>query len=190
MTTDFIPTGPVDESPRSVFEDYTVTGVSPLRIQRDGDSEPLPFTPDTMVTGLVVDDRVRVENAGGRLIIHGAANGGDTGWQTLTLEAGYTATQVVQARLIGPLVYLRGVITPATDWGTAGSGFTVVASNGLPASMRPASTWNATQAGVASTGVPVPFRVGIAADGAIVIACGVSSSNAAVALGGVSWPVG
>lgn len=62
---------------RPVFEDFTVTAVGPLRIQRDGDASELPFTPDTLISTdlLSVDDRVRVELSGGRLIVHGRADG-------------------------------------------------------------------------------------------------------------------
>lgn len=36
----------------------TVTAVSPLRVQLDGDPGALPFTPDSLVGGLAVNDRV------------------------------------------------------------------------------------------------------------------------------------
>lgn len=53
----------------------TVTGVAPLRVQLDGDSAPLPLTPDTLVdpTTLAVDHRVRCELSARRLIIYGRA---------------------------------------------------------------------------------------------------------------------
>lgn len=38
----------------------TVTQASPLRIQLDTDSAPLPFTPITLVSGLSVSNRVLV----------------------------------------------------------------------------------------------------------------------------------
>ena len=38
----------------------TVTQASPLRIRLDGETTPLPFTPDKLVTGLVLNDRVLV----------------------------------------------------------------------------------------------------------------------------------
>lgn len=38
----------------------TVTQASPLRIKLDGESDPLPFTPDKLVTGLILNDRVLV----------------------------------------------------------------------------------------------------------------------------------
>jgi hypothetical protein len=58
--------------PVSVFEDCTVANLSPLEIQRDGDAtltlDALTLIP---VSSLEVGDRVRVEKAPGRLIIHG-----------------------------------------------------------------------------------------------------------------------
>jgi hypothetical protein len=38
----------------------TVTQASPLRIKLDGETDPLPFTPDKIVSGLVLSDRVLV----------------------------------------------------------------------------------------------------------------------------------
>lgn len=38
----------------------TVTQASPLRIKIDGESTALPFTPDKLVTGLILNDRVLV----------------------------------------------------------------------------------------------------------------------------------
>jgi hypothetical protein len=38
----------------------TVTGLSPLRIRLDGESDPLPFTPDALAGPLAIDDRVWV----------------------------------------------------------------------------------------------------------------------------------
>jgi hypothetical protein len=60
----------------SVFEDCTVANLSPLRIRRDGDStlnlDALTLIP---VASLKIGDRVRVEKAPGRLIIHGRYEG-------------------------------------------------------------------------------------------------------------------
>lgn len=61
----------------------TVTDTSPLRIQLDGESDELDVTPDTLVAGLAVDDRVWVQLVGNsdparksrRLIVHGRAGG-------------------------------------------------------------------------------------------------------------------
>ena len=55
----------------------TVTSVSPLRVQLDGDSSALPFTPDSLIDPLVlaVDDRVRCELSERRIVIHGRSGG-------------------------------------------------------------------------------------------------------------------
>lgn len=55
-----------------MFAWATVTGTSPLRVRVDGDTAPLDVTPDTLVT-VSTDDRVRVELADHRVIIHGIA---------------------------------------------------------------------------------------------------------------------
>ena len=55
----------------------TVTGVNPLRITLDGDTEPLPFAPDSLIDPLTlaVADRVRTELSGHRLIVLGRVGG-------------------------------------------------------------------------------------------------------------------
>ncbi|GAA3730043.1 hypothetical protein GCM10022239_03320 [Leifsonia bigeumensis] len=55
----------------------TVSAVGPLRVVLDGDSVEIPVTPDSLVDPLTfaVDDRVRCELSGRRLIIHGRAGG-------------------------------------------------------------------------------------------------------------------
>ena len=55
----------------------TVTDTSPLRVTLDGDTTELPFTPDSLVDPLVfaVNDRVRCDLAGRRLVIVGRAGG-------------------------------------------------------------------------------------------------------------------
>jgi hypothetical protein len=75
----------------------TVTDDSPLRVQLDGESAPLDVTPDTLVSGLAVDDRVWVQLVTSanparryrRLVVFGRsggqAMGGWTAWNpTLT----------------------------------------------------------------------------------------------------------
>jgi hypothetical protein len=49
-----------------------VTQVSPLRVQLDGDSAPLPNAPDSLVASLTVGNRVRCELTTNRaVIVHG-----------------------------------------------------------------------------------------------------------------------
>ena|GEM_PF-6930087 len=59
------------------FNWATVTGVNPLRITLDGDTEPLPFAPDSLIDPLtlVVADRLRVELSGNRLAVLGRMRG-------------------------------------------------------------------------------------------------------------------
>ncbi len=70
------------------FEWGTITSVAPLAVQLDGDPGPLLGTPSTLVSGLRVNDRVRVEIQNRQVTIHGraAASVGDTGWTTLTIS--------------------------------------------------------------------------------------------------------
>jgi hypothetical protein len=59
----------------STFRWATITDDSPLTIRLDGDSNPLPLVPDTLVnpTTLVVSDRVWVHLFGRRVIVIGKA---------------------------------------------------------------------------------------------------------------------
>lgn len=51
----------------------TVTNTSPLEIRFDGEIDPLPITPDTLVAGLALADRVWVQISGRRVVVLGAA---------------------------------------------------------------------------------------------------------------------
>ena len=54
--------GAVSRTPDiSIWSWATVTDDSPLRVQLDGESSPLDVTPDTLISGLNVDDRVWVQ---------------------------------------------------------------------------------------------------------------------------------
>lgn len=86
----------------------TVTGVSPLRVQLDGDTAELPITPGSLVDplSLAVDDRVRCELSRNKVVVHGRSVGagevrtvsyttsslanGATETATLALGAGFT----------------------------------------------------------------------------------------------------
>lgn len=84
----------------SFSEDFTVVSVSPLRIRRDGDTDPLPFTPLTTVNAdlLKPGDRVRADTSGGAPVITGRADGlpvSDTATpDTLVLRDGAGRAQV------------------------------------------------------------------------------------------------
>jgi len=60
-----------------VFKWATVTGISPLRIKLDGDTTAIPATPDSLIdpATLAVDDRVRTELSGNRLVVLGRSGG-------------------------------------------------------------------------------------------------------------------
>lgn len=52
---------PKEKNNTTDFHEWaTVTQASPLRIRVDTDTDPLPFTPQSNVSGLVVNDRVLV----------------------------------------------------------------------------------------------------------------------------------
>jgi microcystin-dependent protein len=53
----------------------TVTAESPLRIRLDGDTDPLPATPESLVSGLSVGQRVWVQLSGHRVIVHAPSGG-------------------------------------------------------------------------------------------------------------------
>ena len=83
----------------ATFRWGTVTGLSPLMVQLDGDTAPLAPS-DTLVdpAGLVVGDRVRCELSMLRLVVHGKAGGaraaaGKVGLSGMT--TGVVASQAV-----------------------------------------------------------------------------------------------
>lgn len=73
----------------------TITQVSPLRVQLDGDSAPILVTPASLIDpgALAVSDRVRCELANNRLVVLGRVGGGTpvfgTGWPAGTSIEGY-----------------------------------------------------------------------------------------------------
>ena len=106
----------------------TVTQISPLRIRLDGDTLELPVTPDTLVSGLSIDQRVWVQFFGRRLIIIGAAAAtlpSSSAWvdvpltDTTNFEAYDVGTagvdHVPQICLVGPLVFFRGALEVETS---------------------------------------------------------------------------
>lgn len=113
------------------FRWATVTDDDPLAIRLDGDLDALPLVPDSLVTGLVIGQRVWVQLFAKRIIVLGAATavtGGDTGWVDIsTYGSGYftewSAGVYPQVRKIGGQVYLRGEMknTSATDYLTTSS---------------------------------------------------------------------
>jgi len=53
------------------FSWATVTQASPLRVRLDGETDPLPMTPSTLVPGLTVGDRVWCQLEGGQVVVIG-----------------------------------------------------------------------------------------------------------------------
>lgn len=64
-----------------------VTAVNPLRVQLDGDTAALPFTPTALIL-LAVGDRVRCEVTGHRVIVHGATQAASGARQDPSLPRG------------------------------------------------------------------------------------------------------
>jgi hypothetical protein len=109
----------------TTFRWATVTAVDPLRVRLDGDTAELPFSPDTLVTGLAVDDRVWCHLFGRRIVVLGRGAGAyDSG----TLAGGITAaadwTLASQfRRKIGQVASLKIEFTrTGTDYDVPASG--------------------------------------------------------------------
>lgn len=106
----------------------TVTAVGPLRVQLDGDTDPLPFTPQNAAGALTVGARVWCVEQHRRVTI--LTGGSDTGWVTLAREPGIDGT--VKYRQVGGTVEVYVDVTgtfPTTDF---------LISTALPAAARPA----------------------------------------------------
>ena len=70
-----LPPEPKPTEPVSTYGWAEVTQTAPLRIRIDGQTAELPITPDTLVAGLAVNDRVLTLTLGRRLIVLGRAGG-------------------------------------------------------------------------------------------------------------------
>ena len=83
----------------------TVTGVSPLRIKLDGDTTAIPTTPDSLINPatLAVDDRVRTELSGNRLVVLGRAGGVTTATDAEAILGDEDAKAVTSAALAAVL---------------------------------------------------------------------------------------
>lgn len=95
----------------------TVTGVAPLRVQLDGDEEPLEGSPSTVIGNLGVGVRVRVELQNRRATVTG--RGDDTDWSPVTVPG--VASGVCEWMRLGGVVYLRFdlILTTAIAAGAA-----------------------------------------------------------------------
>lgn len=89
---------------------------------------------------------------------------GDTGWQNITVNAGFAASgSAPQYRMIGDVVYLRGAFA-STGITTANTAYTV---GTIPVTARPAQTIVYT--GGSSSGTPMATKISISAAGALVL---------------------
>lgn len=116
---------PKKAAPVSSFMWATVTQASPLRIRLDGELEPLGITPDTLINGLVVNDRVWVQVVNRRLVVMGRSElqGSDPGFAAAA-NWGISALVTVEH---GPFRHIRFRAT----WNSAtalGTGETNVAT--------------------------------------------------------------
>jgi hypothetical protein len=135
----------------------TVTDTAPLTIRLDGDQDPLPVTPDTLVdpTTLKAGRRVWVQFFGRRLIVVGAAPDPappvyDTGWVDVTLNSAnflaYATGNEPRVRRIGSIVYFQGAVKPANATTvTSVDGAGTYSTNNIctiPAGFRVPSDWD------------------------------------------------
>jgi len=110
----------------------------------------------------------------------------DSGWVNLTPAAG-TAGGRFGIRRVGAMVFMRGQVTPATNWGAAGASTTVVAAGGIPAQFCPVTA----QSFVCGSSVATTtFRVVLGSDGSLVVQPSTATATAAVWFGNVVMPVG
>lgn len=136
-----------------------VTQASPLRIQVDGDRTPLGITPDSLVSGLAVDQRVYCQIINRRLVVLGCS-GGAVGTALATPSTWMMRDAAGRSRVVAPLV--------AADIDTMGARDTAIT-----AALATAAAYG-TAAATASTIVRRD------ASGRSAFAAGVASADAAV----------
>jgi hypothetical protein len=73
--------------------------------------------------------------------------GTDSGWEPLTLLAGYTGT--LFARRIGNRVNVRGIVNPSTNWGAANADNQICST--VPTSLQPGNAFVTICASASST---------------------------------------
>lgn len=113
----------------------TVTQVSPLRVRLDGQSQALDMTPISLVDGLRINRRVRVQLVEKQLIVTGVA-ASDAGWVDVPLMSGFSSrgaayTPQVRKDSAG-MVTWRGHMSNS---GFSGTGSTAFAD--IPAGYEP-----------------------------------------------------
>lgn len=138
----------------------TVTDVSPVTIQFDGDSVPLPYAPDSLV-GVRIGDRVWCDIEGKRVVILGVGNpDASSEWTTFT-KVSPSASMVnilLEYRITGRLIEWRtsGNTAAAFDVPPSGDAPNQNITTSVPGSIRPVSSnW----AWVVSIGYPAFLAV-------------------------------
>lgn len=111
----------------------TVAEVGPLRVTLDGDSEAIPFVPDSLIdpAELSLGDRVRCELGGRRVVIHGVAGAGAVPAGNIAHTARTTAPNgwlLADGSIVSRSAYARLFAAIGTTFG-AGDGSTTF---GLP----------------------------------------------------------
>lgn len=113
----------------------TVTQVSPLRVRLDGQSQSLDMTPVSLVGGLQVNRRVRVQLVEKQLIVTGVAVT-DAGWVDVPLQPGFSSrggayTPQVRRDAAG-MVTWRGHMSSAGFSGTDPVAFATIPPGFVP----------------------------------------------------------
>ena len=146
-----------------------VTAVAPLRILIDGDTVAVPFTPESLIdpATLAVDDVVRAELSGNRLVVLGRAGGlGLLSGRNLFINSNFMVNQrgAVSGSLIGSTAYfLDRWFNPygsasLITWADSGGVRTLTLGDGsghryadqiVEASTLPAGTYTASWEGTA-----------------------------------------
>lgn len=102
----------------TTFKWGTIAASNPLRVQIDGDTVPLPFTPDCLIDPLTVatGDRVRCEMSGNRIVVHGRSGGSSTPVGSYQYMAGRRAPSTLNPD--GSLAWLKtnGAAYPAVTY--------------------------------------------------------------------------
>ena len=118
MSSPFLDTVlPLPAPPEDRYIWAVVTQASPLRIKIDGDRTALGITPDTLVSGLRVDQRVYCQIINRRLVVLGASGGA-------YLPGGFYHPQVAITESTPPTDIPRGIWVTnvgATAWSVGGA---------------------------------------------------------------------
>jgi len=131
------------------FKRAIVTAVGPLRILIDGDTEPIPFTPKSLIdpATLTVGDVVHANQSGHRLLVLGRAGGlGLLSGRNLIINSNFMvnqegrvseATIADNAYLFDQWKHISGYSTSAITWSDAGGVRTVTLGiSGQPRQLR------------------------------------------------------